>query len=209
MKWPGAGCPWQLRDTGAMRSLAATLLLCGLGLLVPGSAGAVPKPPPKFWSPGRCERVLLGVYGGPTFGFPLRTGDGHNFHVAQAICVGSGGARACRWTTGHHSPLSPYTTHLPTARPPLSPLLGVQGVHAFSFERRHCPFVDARHTRGRRPRPCRASRRGSVRRVAARLLHVERQAHRKRRNTGTLSLHHCLDRGSPHATEQRDRLQGR
>ena len=105
LKWPGAGCPWQLRDTGAMRSLAATLLLCGLGLLVPGSAGAVPKPPPKFWSPGRCERVLLGVYGGPTFGFPLRTGDGHNFHVAQAICVGSGGARACRWTTGHHSRL--------------------------------------------------------------------------------------------------------
>jgi len=40
------------------RSLAATLVLCSLVLLVVGSAGAVPKPPPKFWSPARGERVL-------------------------------------------------------------------------------------------------------------------------------------------------------
>jgi hypothetical protein len=87
-----------------MRVLAATLLLCSLGLLVSGWAGAVPPPPPKFWSPDRCERVL-GVYGGPTFGFALPTGDGHSFHVGQAICVGSGGAHACRWAPGHGSRL--------------------------------------------------------------------------------------------------------
>jgi hypothetical protein len=68
-----------------MRSLAVTLALCGLGLSVSGPAGAVPTPPPKFWSPGRCERVLLRVYGyASSFGqggFPLPTGDGHSFPV--------------------------------------------------------------------------------------------------------------------------------
>jgi hypothetical protein len=39
-----------------IRFLAATLVSCSLGLLVVGSAGAVPKPPPKFWSPARCEQ---------------------------------------------------------------------------------------------------------------------------------------------------------
>jgi hypothetical protein len=91
-------------DSVIMRSVrvpAATLGLCSLGLLVVGSAGAVPKPPPKFWSPARCERVLLGVYAGRAF----PTGDGHHFGIAQAICVGSGGPHACRWTTGHRSRL--------------------------------------------------------------------------------------------------------
>ena len=46
------------------RFLAATLVLCGLGLYVVGSAGAVPKPPPKFWSPARCERVMLERHSG-------------------------------------------------------------------------------------------------------------------------------------------------
>ena len=89
----------------SMRVPAATLVLCSLGLLVPAAAGAVPKPPPKVWSPARCERGLTGVYGGPTFGFPLPTGDGHSFHIDQAICVGSGGPHACRWTIGHRSRL--------------------------------------------------------------------------------------------------------
>jgi hypothetical protein len=88
-----------------MRVLAAKLVLCSLALLASGSAGAVQKPPPKFWSADRCERVLLGVYGGPSFGFPLPTGDGHNFHIGQAICVGSGGPHACRWTAGSRSRL--------------------------------------------------------------------------------------------------------
>jgi len=88
-----------------MRGPAATIVLCSLGLLVTGWAGAVPKPPPQFWSPDRCERVLLTVYGGPTFGLGLPTGDGHRFHPSEAICLGSGGPRACRWTTGHRSRL--------------------------------------------------------------------------------------------------------
>jgi hypothetical protein len=92
-----------------MRVLTTTLLLCCLGLLVSGQAGAVPKPPPKFSSPAHCERLLLGVYGyGSHFGdagHPLPDGNGHYFHVGQATCVGSGGAHACRWTTGHRSRL--------------------------------------------------------------------------------------------------------
>jgi hypothetical protein len=68
-----------------MRPLAATLVVCGLGLLVVGSAGAVPKAPPKFWSAARCERVLPEQH-------PA---------IRQVICVGSGGPRSCRWTSGH------------------------------------------------------------------------------------------------------------
>lgn len=85
-----------------MRVPAATLGWCSLGLLVSGSASAVPKPPPKFWSADRCERVLLGVYGEH---LSLSTGDGHHFGIREAICVGSGGSHACRWTTGHRSRL--------------------------------------------------------------------------------------------------------
>ena len=83
-----------------MRALAAALVLCGIGLLVPGSVAAVPKPPPKFWSPGRCERTLL-LYdfeGGSTV-------DRHGFHIGLAVCVGAGGPRACRWTSGHRARL--------------------------------------------------------------------------------------------------------
>ena len=38
--------------------------------------------------------------------FPLPDGNGHNFHAGQAICVGSGGPDACRWTAGHRSRLN-------------------------------------------------------------------------------------------------------
>jgi hypothetical protein len=105
-----------------MRFLAATLVLCSLGPLVVGSAGAVPKPPPKFWGVSRCEQVLLGVYGYASRfapgGFPLPTGDGHYFHLGQAICVGSGGAHACRWTAGHRSRL--YSEFTVFTRSPLN-----------------------------------------------------------------------------------------
>jgi len=105
-----------------MRSLAAAVVLCSLGLFVVGSAGAVPKPPPKFWSPARCEGTLLGVYGYASrfggAGHPLPTGDGHYFHVGQAICVGSGGAHACRWTAGHRARL--YSEFRVFTRSPLN-----------------------------------------------------------------------------------------
>ena len=89
----------------SMRVPGAVFLSCGLGLLMAASASAVPKPPPKFWSSTRCERVLLGVYA--RRGLP--TGDGHHFGIAQAICVGSGGPHACRWT-GHRSRLYAHFT---------------------------------------------------------------------------------------------------
>jgi hypothetical protein len=72
-----------------MRVPGAALLLCGLGLLMPASAGAAPKPPPQFWSPARCERVMLTQH--PS--------------VSQVLCVGSGGPAHCRWTGGHRARL--------------------------------------------------------------------------------------------------------
>jgi hypothetical protein len=100
-----------------MRTLATAIVLFGLVAPAAASAGAVPKPPPKFWSPGRCERVLLATSGGPG-GFPLPDGSGHGFHLAQAFCVGSGGSLACRWTTGHRSRL--YSTLRVFTRSPLN-----------------------------------------------------------------------------------------
>ena len=99
-----------------MRLLAATLLLCGLGLLVSASVGAAP-PPPKFWTASRCEQVLLDFYRGP-HAARLSTGNGHNFGLGQAICVGSGGPHACRWTTGHRSRL--YSEFRVFTRSPLN-----------------------------------------------------------------------------------------
>jgi len=73
-----------------MRSLAVTLVLCGLGLLVSASVGAAPPPPPKYWSAARCERAMLAR--------PLTP-------PAQVVCVGSGGAPDCRWTSAHRARL--------------------------------------------------------------------------------------------------------
>jgi len=100
-----------------MRPLAATLLLCGLGLLVSASVGAAPPPPPKFWTASHCERVLLDICGGPQAP-ALTTGNGHSFHIGQVICAGSGGPHACRWTTGHHSRL--YSEFRVFTRSPLN-----------------------------------------------------------------------------------------
>ena len=74
----------------AIRFLAVTFVSCGLGLVVVGSACAVPKPPPRFWSPTRCERVMLAR--------PLAP-------PRQVICVGGGEQSACRWTSGHRARL--------------------------------------------------------------------------------------------------------
>jgi hypothetical protein len=73
----------------SMRVPGAVLLLCCLGLLLAASADAVPKPPPKFWSAARCERVMLTQH--PS--------------VSQVLCVGSGGPANCRWTSGHRARL--------------------------------------------------------------------------------------------------------
>ena len=173
----------------SMRSLAATLVLCSLVLVTAGWAGAAPPPPPaKFWSVSRCERVLQ------AHDYALPTADGHRFHVGQRVCVGTGGPHTCEWTSDH-----------------ASPLLGVHRVYALSLHRRHRSLVDARNTRRPRHRRHRASRRGPVRRVATRLLHVpsERQPARNQRSSGTLPLNRRPDGGSSHATGERDRLRGR
>ena len=107
-----AGCCAAMH-TRLLRLLATTLLLCGLGLLVSASVGAVP--PPKFWTASRCEHVLLGNYGAPT-GSTLPNGTGHNFHIGQVTCVESGGPDACRWTSGHLSRL--YSQFTVFARSP-------------------------------------------------------------------------------------------
>jgi hypothetical protein len=65
--------------------LGAMLVSSWLALLVVDSAGAVPKPPPKYWSAARCERTLLREHPG----------------IGQILCVGSGEASRCRWTNGH------------------------------------------------------------------------------------------------------------
>jgi hypothetical protein len=72
-----------------MRVRGAALLFCGLGLLVPAFAGAVPRPPPKFWSAARCERVMLTQH--PS--------------VTQVLCVGTGGSANCRWTSDQRARL--------------------------------------------------------------------------------------------------------
>lgn len=104
------------------RALASTLVVGSLGLLLVVSAGAVPKPPPKYWGTTRCEHVLLDVYGyGSHFapgGFPLPTGDGHGFHLAQATCIGSDRPQYCRWAASHRGRL--YSEFTVLARSPLN-----------------------------------------------------------------------------------------
>src|SRR6476646_6659706 len=74
-----------------MRFLTVTVVSCVLLLSAAESAGAVPNPPPKFWSSARCERVMAWhrSYSPPR----------------QVICVGIGGVTACRWTSGHRARL--------------------------------------------------------------------------------------------------------
>lgn len=65
--------------------LVTTVTWFFAGSMVVASAGAVPKPSPRFWSAGYCERVVPKEHPG----------------VRQIVCVGSGGAASCRWTSGY------------------------------------------------------------------------------------------------------------
>lgn len=95
-------------------------MLLSLVPVAAASAHTAPKPPPKFWSVARCEQTVLRAYviGGRPMRFGLPTGDGHVFGVAQRVCAGSGGARACRWTAGHRSRL--YSEFRVFTRSPLN-----------------------------------------------------------------------------------------
>ena len=84
-----------------VRSIAAALLVCGLGFCLPvcARAGSPPPPPPKFWSVSRCELMLR------KHDYVIPTAKGNGFHVGQVVCVGMGGPHACRWTVDHRSRL--------------------------------------------------------------------------------------------------------
>lgn len=83
-----------------MRSPAATLVLCSLGLVAAGWAGAAPSPLPlKFWTVSHCDGVLHAR------DYALPTAEGHHFSAGQRTCVGTGGRQACEWTSDHRSRL--------------------------------------------------------------------------------------------------------
>lgn len=84
-----------------LRFLMTMIVLLSLVLLAAGSAGAAPKPPPKFWSVSRCERTLHRY----AYGEGGITADQHGFHFGPVICVGGGGPSTCRWTVGHRARL--------------------------------------------------------------------------------------------------------
>lgn len=67
-----------------MALLATVAVSCLAGFTVVGSAAAVPKPSPRFWSVAYCQRELPKEH-------PA---------IRQIVCVGSGGPASCRWTTG-------------------------------------------------------------------------------------------------------------
>jgi hypothetical protein len=80
--------------------LAATLL-----------SGA-PKAPPRFWSPARCERVLPEEHPG----------------IRRLVCVGSGDASACRWTSGRRARLYSKLTVIAWYRQANFSSLGMRGL---------------------------------------------------------------------------------
>ena len=172
----GLPAPWPIRDGGrfsnAMCLLVAALAPIGVGLLLIGSAGGVPKPPPKFWSATRCERTVLHVSGGvpPTRGFPLPDSERPPLPRQPGDLCRKRRTARLSMDGGSSFP------HL----------LGVPGVHAFSPQRRHCSLLHARHTDPRRFSACPTSRRRQVRRVAARLLCIEHQTGHYTRNPGTV-----------------------
>jgi hypothetical protein len=171
--------------TRLLRFLATTLLLCGLGLLVSASVGAAP-PPPKFWSPARCQRVMLAR--------PLAP-------PSQVLCVGIGGPSFSRWTSGHrarlYSEFRVFTRYRQTNVRGVGLEPGV--VRSFMLATRARPgFTRVVSSLGR-----------PVRRLASGLLQGPPQATRNACNSWTLSLHRRPDRGPPYATEESDRLHGR
>jgi hypothetical protein len=77
---------------------AAVTLTHGVSLAATNRAGGipdlVPKPPPKYWSPARCKRMVL---------------NRPRHLVRQALCVGSGGPQACRANADHVQLYSEFT----------------------------------------------------------------------------------------------------
>jgi hypothetical protein len=84
-----------------MRVPAVVISLLGFVLAASAAAGPLPPPPtpPKFWTVNRCEQAFR------TRDRLIQTAEGNGFHVGLAICVGTGGPRACRWARDHRSRL--------------------------------------------------------------------------------------------------------
>jgi hypothetical protein len=93
-----------------IHSLAGTLVLGSLVLLVVGRAGAAPPPLAKFWTASHCEQVLHAQ------DHALPTADGNYFHAGLTTCVGTGGPLACEWTSDHRSRLYSQFTVFTRAR---------------------------------------------------------------------------------------------
>ena len=76
-------------STGRLIFLLVALFVLG-SFVAAGAIAAVPKPPPRFWTTTRCERMLPEL---------------HPKAFQQVICVGSGGPSNCRWSDGQRSRL--------------------------------------------------------------------------------------------------------
>lgn len=79
------------------RSVVVTLALGAL-LAAARAAAAPPPPPPKYWSVGRCEQLFRRDHW-------VTNTQGYAFHLGLTVCVGTGGPRACVWTSGRRSRL--------------------------------------------------------------------------------------------------------
>jgi hypothetical protein len=75
-------------------------------LLFAAGAGSVPHQSPAewYWTPSFCEHQ--------TVSHLIQTTSHHNFRPAESICIGNGGQRTCKWSTGSHSRLySEFTAY--------------------------------------------------------------------------------------------------
>jgi hypothetical protein len=97
--------------------LAVSLvLLCATAALVAAGASSAPRQAVSkwYWTRLACKQKLQppGMNAPAGSGALILTTDHHGFHVAQAVCVGSGGQRTCAWPAGSGSRLySAFTVY--------------------------------------------------------------------------------------------------
>ena len=99
-----------------MKLAVSLVLLCATAALVAAGASSAPRQAPStwYWTPLACKQKLQpsGLNPPPGSGALILTTDGRGFHVAQAVCVGTGGQQTCAWTAGNGSRLySAFTVY--------------------------------------------------------------------------------------------------
>ena len=166
-----------------LRFFAFPLALCGVALFVVASAAAVPKPPPKYWSPARCERAMEHR--------PLAP-------PGQVVCVGTGGPAEV--------PLDERQAGAPVLGVHGVHAAWVRLRRGSRRPQRRCSLLHARHTRPPRLPQDRLPLGRPIRRVAGGLLQAPRRGARNQCDSSGVSLHRRADLGSPRATRKRDRL---